>query len=290
MRLVPELVLGIGGVRALRALGIDPAVWHLNEGHSAFLLVERARELLLGDSSLAATEALRRVGRDAVFTIHTPVPAGNEVFERELVTPALQRWLSAPRGMEPDELLELGRGPTDEPNAPFDMTAFVLRHASNANAVSQLHGTPPPRPGRSLPGTPSRSITNGVHVPTWLGRPVRRGHSPGDPEFRLETDPNGPERLADLDARSTTRSCGAPTSSRSARWSASSRASWRRPSSRATGSRRPPCARSAASSIRMRSSSASLGASRRTSAPTCCSATRSALGGSCRPPSARCRS
>ncbi|MEO6294677.1 MAG: alpha-glucan family phosphorylase, partial [Candidatus Limnocylindria bacterium] len=139
MRLCQELVLGIGGVRALRALGIQPAVWHLNEGHSAFLLLERARELLAGEPGLAAAEALRRVGRDAVFTIHTPVPAGNEVFGRELVTPALAAWFEAARA-EPSELLELGRGHTDDPNAPFDMTAFVLRHASGANAVSQLHG------------------------------------------------------------------------------------------------------------------------------------------------------
>ncbi|HEV8054305.1 MAG TPA: alpha-glucan family phosphorylase, partial [Candidatus Limnocylindrales bacterium] len=115
MRLCQELILGRGGVRALRALGISPAVWHLNEGHSAFLLVERAGELVAADPGLAAGEALRRVGRDAVFTIHTPVPAGNEVFGRDLVTRALDRWFSASH-MEPGELLELGRGHTDDPN------------------------------------------------------------------------------------------------------------------------------------------------------------------------------
>src|SRR5688500_17047874 len=99
MRLCQELVLGIGGVRALRALGIEPAVWHLNEGHSAFLLVERAGELVAADATLAAGEALRRVGRNAVFTIHTPVPAGNEVFARDLVTGALDGWFRA-GGME----------------------------------------------------------------------------------------------------------------------------------------------------------------------------------------------
>jgi starch phosphorylase len=196
MRLCQELVLGIGGVRALRALGIDPAVWHLNEGHSAFLLIERAREQLAVDPSLAAREALQRVGRDTVFTIHTPVPAGNEVFARDLVTPALQSWFAAAR-MEPDELLELGRGPTDEPNAPFDMTAFVLRHASNANAVSQLHARTATETWQGLAGHPIAGITNGVHVPTWLGRPVRRAirravHVP------LEVDLNGPEQLATL--------------------------------------------------------------------------------------------
>lgn len=173
MRLCQELILGIGGVRALRALGIDPAVWHLNEGHSAFLLVERARELLADDRALSAPEALRRVGRDAVFTIHTPVPAGNEVFARDLVARALDRWFAAAR-TEPGVLLELGRGHTDDPNAPFDMTAFVLRHAFDANAVSQLHGHTATETWQSLAGHPIRAITNGVHVPTWLGRPVRR--------------------------------------------------------------------------------------------------------------------
>ena len=196
MRLCQELVLGIGGVRALRALGIEPAVWHLNEGHSAFLLVERARELLAGDPALAASEALRRVGRDAVFTIHTPVPAGNEVFARDLVAPALQSWLAAAR-MEADELLELGRGPTDEPSAPFDMTAFVLRHASDANAVSQLHARTATETWQGLAGHPIEGITNGVHVPTWLGRPVRRAIRRAV-HVALDVDLSGPEQLASL--------------------------------------------------------------------------------------------
>jgi starch phosphorylase len=198
MRLCQELVLGVGGVRALRALGIEPAVWHLNEGHSAFLLVERAGELVAADPALSATEALRRVGQDAVFTIHTPVPAGNEVFARHLVTEALDRWFRAVR-LDPGELLELGRAHTDDPNAPFDMTAFVLRHATGANAVSQLHGETATATWRELAGHPIAAITNGVHVPTWLGRPVRRlvQRAVGVP---LGVDMNGPEPLAGLEA------------------------------------------------------------------------------------------
>ena len=201
MRLCQELVLGIGGVRALRALGIKPAVWHLNEGHSAFLLLERAGELVSSEPGLAAGEALRRVGRDAVFTIHTPVPAGNEVFARDLVTRALDRWFGKAR-MEPAELLELGRGHTDDPDAPFDMTAFVLRHASGANAVSQLHGATATDTWQELAGHPIDAITNGVHVPTWLGRPVRRlvQRAIGVP---LGVDINGPEPLATLDSLDT---------------------------------------------------------------------------------------
>jgi glycogen phosphorylase len=196
MRLCQELVLGVGGVRALRALGIDPAVWHLNEGHSAFLLVERARELVASEPGLAAGEALRRVGRDAVFTIHTPVPAGNEVFARDLVTRSLSAWFDAVRA-DPGELLELGRGHTDDPNAPFDMTAFVLRHAHDANAVSQLHGVTATDTWQSLAGHPVRAITNGVHVPTWLGRPVRRLVERATGES-LGVDLNGPQPLDQL--------------------------------------------------------------------------------------------
>ena len=138
MRLSQELVLGVGGVRALAGLGIEPAVWHLNEGHSAFLLLERARKLMATRNDLPPEAALREVGRNAVFTIHTPVPAGNEVFERPLITKNLAPWLTA-TGMGAEQLLELGRGRTDDPAAPFDMTAFVLRHAADANAVSKLH-------------------------------------------------------------------------------------------------------------------------------------------------------
>jgi starch phosphorylase len=200
MRLCQEMILGIGGVRALRELGISPAVWHLNEGHSAFLLLERARELLAGGSGMAPREALRRAGRDSVFTIHTPVPAGNEVFDRGLATKNLSRILE-PMGLPAGELMELGRGHTDDPQAGFDMTAFVLRHASDANAVSQLHGTTATATWQEIAGHPIQAITNGVHVSTWLGRPIRRlyeralGASLGTDL----TDPQLVERLSDVE-------------------------------------------------------------------------------------------
>jgi glycogen phosphorylase len=173
MRLCQEMILGVGGVRALRGLEVEPAVWHLNEGHSAFLLLERARELLLGEPGMAPGEALRRVGRNAVFTIHTPVPAGNEVFDRGLASKNLAPLLGA-MGMPAGELMELGRGRTDDPNAGFDMTAFVLRHAVDANAVSKLHARTATQTWEPIAGHPIRAITNGVHVSTWLGRPIRR--------------------------------------------------------------------------------------------------------------------
>src|SRR5918999_5237642 len=178
MRLAQEMVLGIGGVRALRQLGIDPALWHLNEGHSAFLLLERACEVVTAEPGVGSLDALKRVGRNSVFTIHTPVPAGNESFDRELVSRNLAAWFAATE-TDPTALLELGRGRTDDPNAPFDMTAFVLRHAADANAVSQLHGRTATETWEPLAGHPIRAITNGVHVATWLGRPVRRLYERG---------------------------------------------------------------------------------------------------------------
>jgi glycogen phosphorylase len=199
MRLCQELVLGVGGVRALRALGIAPGAWHLNEGHSAFLLLERARELLAREPGLEPAEALRRVGRDAVFSIHTPVPAGNEVFERDLVTKNLAPWFAA-TGMPVNWLLELGRGHTEDPDAPFDMTAFVLRHAAGANAVSELHAVTATETWQGIAGHPIPAITNGVHVASWLGRPLRRLYERAL-GTSLATDLNGREpfeRLADV--------------------------------------------------------------------------------------------
>ncbi|HUP54841.1 MAG TPA: alpha-glucan family phosphorylase, partial [Methylomirabilota bacterium] len=135
MRLHQELVLGIGGVRAVRALGLAPAVWHLNEGHSAFLLAERAREYVAAGAEL--DDAWSRVRRDSVFTIHTPVSAGNERFDTELVRRVAGPLLDA-GGVPTDKVLELGLG-TDGDAGQFDMTAFSLRLTNGANAVSKLH-------------------------------------------------------------------------------------------------------------------------------------------------------
>ena len=175
MRLHQELVLGVGGVRALRALGISPAAWHLNEGHSAFLLVERVRELVAAGTPLA--DAWAAVKHSSVFTIHTPVSAGNERFDADLV-----RRLAGPlvaggpggRGAVPiEEILERGRGVDGDPGQ-FDMTAFSLRLSSAANAVSQLHAQTANNTWEALLGGRSiLGITNGVHTPTWVGRPLR---------------------------------------------------------------------------------------------------------------------
>lgn len=196
MRLCQELVLGAGGVRALRGLGIKPAAWHLNEGHSAFLLLERARELIVAEPGLDAEEALRRVGQNAVFTIHTPVKDGNEQFDRGIASALLSPWLESCR-LPADRLMELGRGLTDDPNAAFDMTAFVLRHATAANAVSRLHGETANATWHALVAHPIGAITNGVHVATWIGRPMRRLFERATARS-IGSDAPGPEAFARL--------------------------------------------------------------------------------------------
>jgi starch phosphorylase len=175
MRLYQELILGVGGVRALRALGIAPAVWHLNEGHSAFLLAERAREFVAAGAQL--DDALSQVARNAVFTIHTPVSAGNERFEADLVRRVAGPLLDGdgrPRtgGVPVERLLGIGRGPDDDANQ-FDMTAFSLRLTNGANAVSKLHAETANGTWHGIVPHEIQAITNGIHTPTWLGGSIR---------------------------------------------------------------------------------------------------------------------
>jgi len=168
MRLHQELVLGVGGVRALRAIGVQPGAWHLNEGHSALMLVEQARELVA--EGVPLEEALERVRSGAVFTIHTPVSAGNERFDTDLVRRIVGP-MAEPVRLDLDRILELGRG-SDGDTTQFDLTAFSLRLTSRANGVSELHATTADATWGSVPPTPIRAITNGVHPPTWIGRPM----------------------------------------------------------------------------------------------------------------------
>jgi starch phosphorylase len=169
MRLCQEVVLGVGGVRALRALGIDPAVWHMNEGHVAFLGLERARERVRRGDGLA--DALRDVARNAVFTTHTPVPAGNETFDRDLVRKYLEVWANDV-GCDPDDVLALGTE-----NGSFNLTVLAIRLSSAYNGVSRLHGQVSSAMWRHLfpdaPEAPISSITNGVHTESWVGPEMR---------------------------------------------------------------------------------------------------------------------
>jgi starch phosphorylase len=171
MRLHQELVLGVGGVRAIRALGIAPSVWHLNEGHSAFLLAERAREYVAAGAELE--EAWDRVRADSVFTIHTPVPAGNERFAADLVRRVAGPLLDgdgrpSTGGVPVDAVLELGVG-VEGDRSQFDMTGFSLRLTRAANAVSQLHARTADATWREVAPQPIVGVTNGVHMPSWIG-------------------------------------------------------------------------------------------------------------------------
>jgi glycogen phosphorylase len=168
-RIRQEVVLGIGGVRALRRLGLAPRVFHMNEGHSALLTLERLRELTAAGAPYE--EALEEVRASTVFTTHTPVPAGNEVFEPPLV----KRYLAGPVaavGLDWDDFLALGRAREDD--AQFGLTPFALRIAERANAVSALHGEVAREmwhalwPDRPIEEVPIGHVTNGVHARTWL--------------------------------------------------------------------------------------------------------------------------
>jgi starch phosphorylase len=174
MRLHQELVLGTGGVRALKALGVEPVVWHLNEGHSAFQLLERTRDMV--SKGVPLDEALDRVRRNSVFTIHTPVSAGNERFDADLV-----RRVAGPLydgdgrkdtgGLPIDRALELARG-IDGDVQQFDMTALSLRLSNSANAVSKLHSVTANNTWQGLGNKQILAVTNGVHMPTWVGQPL----------------------------------------------------------------------------------------------------------------------
>jgi starch phosphorylase len=175
MRIKQEIVLGIGGVRALRALGLQPAVWHMNEGHSAFLVLERIRELVeLGMSFEDAAETVRAT---SVFTTHTPVPAGHDAFPFHLVDKYFWHYWES-LGLDRESFLALGAH-SQEWGSAFNMTVLALRHATT-NAVSRLHGQVTRRMWQSVwPNLPEDeipifSITNGVHLPTWMAGSVVR--------------------------------------------------------------------------------------------------------------------
>jgi starch phosphorylase len=174
MRLRQELVLGVGGVRALRALGKAASVCHMNEGHSAFCGLERIRELMARTGCDFAT-AREAVSAGTVFTTHTPVPAGNDVFPHGLIEHHLSQYLTS-LGLSRDELLGLGRQNPADQQEGFSMTVLALRLANLSNGVSKLHGTVSRRMWRGIwPGLPDAevpitSITNGVHTRSWVSQ------------------------------------------------------------------------------------------------------------------------
>jgi len=170
VRICQEIVLGIGGVRALRAVGISPTVWHMNEGHCAFLVLERAREMVQeGTSFEEACEAIRA---DTVFTTHTPVAAGHDEFPFSLMDEYFFRFREQ-LGLDREQFLSLARH--DQPWGPtFSMTILALRMSGRSNAVSARHREVSREmwsflwPEKPAGEKPIGHVTNGIHTPTWL--------------------------------------------------------------------------------------------------------------------------
>jgi glycogen phosphorylase len=174
-RVAQEMVLGIAGVRMLRALGITPTSWHMNEGHSAFMALERCRELVA--EGMAFDQARELVAASTVFTVHTPVAAGNDAFPFDLVTHAFAGDWNA-LGLRQHDFLELGRA--DHGWGPvFSMPALALRFTTGRNGVAKLHGETSRRIWTDLwPEVPAAEVpighvTNGVHAATWVAPQIR---------------------------------------------------------------------------------------------------------------------
>jgi starch phosphorylase len=194
VRIRQELLLGVGGVRALQAMGIAPGVAHLNEGHSAFAVLELVRQRMQTEG-IDAAEAMRRVCTSTVFTTHTPVPAGHDRFSSELIEEHLGP-LRDEMGLSQEQFMALGRVHPSDLSEDFCMTVLALKLSRRANAVSALHGTISRAmwtelyPGRAEEEVPIGHITNGVHVPTWLSPQMRAVY---DRHF----DPHWPEHAGE---------------------------------------------------------------------------------------------
>ncbi|HXE76195.1 MAG TPA: alpha-glucan family phosphorylase [Candidatus Xenobia bacterium] len=177
-RIRQEIVLGIGGLRALYALGLKPVVCHMNEGHSAFLSLERIR-LIMKESGVNFWEALEVARAGGVFTTHTPVPAGFDVFAPDLMQKYFGEYAKEV-GISWDEFLSLGRGNPRDPNEAFNMAVLALRTSAHANAVSKLHGTVSRKlfqrffPELPEDEVPIGHVTNGVHVRNWVSREMHQ--------------------------------------------------------------------------------------------------------------------
>ena len=172
VRIRQELLLGVGGFRALKAMGITPGVLHLNEGHSAFAVLEAIRDRV-EEEGVSFDEAIRRVSREVVFTTHTPVPAGHDRFNGDLIEEHLGP-LRDVLGISHEKLMGLGRVNPENEQETFCMTVLGLKISRRANAVSALHGETSRAmwaglyPDKTEDEVPIGHITNGVHVPSWL--------------------------------------------------------------------------------------------------------------------------
>ncbi len=169
-RVDQEWLLGIGGLRALAALGIEPTTVHLNEGHAGFLILELITRQLDGGSTLSEAQAWVR--QRTLFTTHTPVPAGIDRFPADLLKPYINEWAATAKAAE--AVWKSGELPNETEGDLFNMAAFCLRHAGRSNGVSALHGTVSQDLFGSLEeGAAITSVTNGVHARTWLAPAVQ---------------------------------------------------------------------------------------------------------------------
>ncbi|MFO7581683.1 alpha-glucan family phosphorylase [Guyparkeria sp.] len=201
-RIEQEILLGVGGVRALRALGIEPDAWHLNEGHAAFAILERVGELT--ERGVPFATALNTVAAATLFTTHTPVPAGHDVFPPELVDEYWQAQL--PRlGIGREQLHALGHDPAHD-GGNFNMTALALRGSRQHNGVSRLHGQVAARlsqgfwPEVPADENPMTSVTNGVHVETFLSHDLTRLFDATRADWREHLHESGIARLVEQTA------------------------------------------------------------------------------------------
>jgi starch phosphorylase len=175
-RLAQYALLGLGGGAALDALGIDPSVLHLNEGHAAFATLARAKSVMDGRSFHDALDAVRA---QTIFTTHTPVPAGNDTYDPGHVKSVLGAFLGGV-SYDGEELIRRGRTHPDDGGEPFGVSQFAIRGSRSANGVSRRHGEVARGmwqglwPDRTVEDVPITHVTNGVHVPSWVGEPMRR--------------------------------------------------------------------------------------------------------------------
>jgi glycogen phosphorylase len=176
LRISQEILLGIGGVRAIRKMGLNPNIWHMNEGHSAFLILERLREYI--NDGLLFEEAADKVRSSNIFTTHTPVPAGNDEFALWLVDKYFSH-LWAELGLDREKFIDLAKH-TINWGDTFSMPTLALLHSKGCNAVSELHGNVSRKmwqhlyPDRKEEEIPIIHITNGIHIGTWLGMSLRQ--------------------------------------------------------------------------------------------------------------------
>jgi len=177
MRLMQEILLGVGGVRLLRALGVQPSVFHMNEGHAAFLTLELVREKIAGGMSFA--DACAKTKEQCIFTTHTPVEAGHDRFGRDLMSYGMRK-LVADLKISLDDLMALGRIDPKNEEESFCMTVIGLKLSRSANGVSELHGKVSRHMWQSLwpklavDEVPIGYITNGIHLTGWMKGPVRK--------------------------------------------------------------------------------------------------------------------